>query len=68
MTDDGLAHLRELKNLEELDLQGISVSKKGLFQIAALPKLRHLLLEKDDIEDAREFAAAMPRCKIELTR
>ncbi len=38
--DDGLPYLKNLKNLETLDLSGTKVSDAGLLSLAELPKLK----------------------------
>ena len=40
LTDEGLSHLRELANLETLDLEWSAVTNRGLTLVASLPALR----------------------------
>ena len=44
---DGLARLKALRNLTELDLQGDGVPGAGLYHLAELPSLTQLLLAMD---------------------
>ena len=44
MTDLGLAKLRKLKKLQQLDLSGLAITPAGLKTLAGLPDLRRLSL------------------------
>ena len=52
VTDAGLAHLKELTNLETLDLEATKVTDAGLVHLEGLTGLENLVLEGTQIGDA----------------
>ena len=52
ITNVGLAHIKELKNLERLDLSGVNITDAGLANLADLNKLQFLELFRTPISDA----------------
>jgi hypothetical protein len=52
VTDDGVAHLRDLPALEHLDLSGTLVTDAGLAVLRDLPALTHLSLAWTRVTDA----------------
>ena len=52
ITDGGLAHLRELPNLKELDLRGTPITDAGLMLLGGLHQLRSLCLRHCRVSDA----------------
>lgn len=64
ITDEGLVHLKGLKNLEDLDLQGAGVTTAGLEHLRGLKKLKELWAPVDDVSSLQ---AALPKCQINST-
>jgi hypothetical protein len=66
ITDEGVAHLKGLKNLEVFDVQNTRVTVEGLEQLRGLPKLREIWLSVTGIteEGMDRLKAAMPNLKI----
>jgi Leucine-rich repeat (LRR) protein len=61
ITDDGLAHLRDWKQLEVLNLRGTRVTSKVFEHLAHLTALRHLDLAFTQIDDdGFEHLASLP--------
>lgn len=52
ITDEGMAHLRSLVNLEELDLGGTLVTDRSVDFIRSFPKLRHLSIDRTRISSS----------------
>lgn len=52
ITDVGLAHIKEFRNLERLDLSGVNITDAGLEHLANLDKLQFLELFRTPISDA----------------
>jgi len=51
ITDAGLAHLAQLKDLESLDLEATPVSDAGIEKLADLPRLRSVTLNRTSVTD-----------------
>ena len=64
VTDAGIVHLENLKQLRELYLGRTKISDVGLAHLMALTKLRHLTLHHTMVTRAgkKRFKAAVPRC------
>ena len=66
MTDAGLAHLKDIKGLEHLHLNGLKVTDAGLERLRELKNLTHLQVQKTRVaKGVAAFHAAVPGCKIE---
>ena len=67
VTDEGLAHLKGLNSLKELDLGGTSISDDGLVHLKGLKKLEGLFLGGNLVspEGIADLKKALPNCKIE---
>ena len=66
MTDAGLAHLKGLTNLQELDLNSTDVSDAGLVHLEALTGLKQLGLvgTKVTITGVQRLRKALPKSVI----
>lgn len=64
--DEGLAGLTGLKNLDNLSVEGASVTDAGLAHLAKLPRLRRLNLNRTSVTPAGigKLQQALPRCQI----
>ena len=65
ITDDGLAHLRNLTELDTLEAQNSQVTNAGLSHLTRIKKLRWLILDSTSVTDAAELQAILPQCKIQ---
>ena len=65
--DEGLAHLKGLSSLKELDLGGTSISDDGLVHLKGLKNLKELFLGGNLVfpEGIAELRKTLPNCKIE---
>ena len=52
ITDAGLAHLGQLKNIRKLDLRGTRITDAGLEHLSGLTELLELVLAKTETTDA----------------
>ena len=52
ITDSGLAHLKELRNLKVLLLRGNDIPDAGVEQLKSLPKLEQLELQNTNVTEA----------------
>lgn len=68
ITDSGLAHVRELRRLRTLYLDGRGVSAPGLSQLSPLTQLETLSLQGTRITRGaiRQTKTALPQCRFEL--
>jgi hypothetical protein len=66
VSDAGLAHLRELKNLTFFDLRNTQVTDAGLADLAGLDQLTALNLANTKVtaRGIEGLAKALPKCKI----
>lgn len=67
ITDEGLAHLRELRVLKTIDLGGCTaLTDAGLEQLKSLAGLKRLYVDGTQVTDAgvRDFVASVPDCEI----
>ncbi len=67
ITDEGLAQLANLTELDTLELQHSQVTNDGLPHLAKLKKLRWLILDSTPVTDASALQAALPQCKIQYS-
>ncbi len=67
VSDAGLVHFKDCKNLTVLHLDNTQVSDACLDRLADYPKLTHLFITKTAITEAgvKKLSAAFPGCKIE---
>lgn len=67
MTDAGLAHIRELTNLQALDLAGTQVSDDGLAYLRGLKNLQFLYLSGTQVTDdkVRQLQDDLPECQMD---
>jgi len=66
ITDAGLAHLKELKGLQYLDVSTTEVTDAGVLQLVSLKQLRVLLVPKRISEQTRDrLRAAIPGLRFE---
>ena len=67
VSDDGLSHLKGLKDLKQLSLTNTKVTDAGLTHLVGLAKLDKLLLKGTRVTPASVAALqkALPNCKIE---
>jgi hypothetical protein len=67
VTDAGLEHLKDLKELEELNLMGQKITDAGLQHLQGLKQLRVLYLGQSRVTPAGEAAlkAKLPKLKFE---
>ena len=49
--DEGIAHLRGLRNLRDLDIRRTSVTNSGLFRLKDLPNLAGIFLGQTLVDD-----------------
>src|SRR5262249_6857234 len=64
ITDDGVAHLRTLRNLESIHLSDSKVTDKAIEYLSEIPSLEELSMQNNDFTDkALEFARRLPRLK-----
>ena len=68
LTDQGLAHLSGLRNLDELVIQGSRITDEGLGHLRGLTKLKQLWLVNTGASQAgvQRLRAALPNCEITL--
>lgn len=52
VTDEGLAHVGEMKNLERIDLSNTDVTDSGMAYLSGLPRLKYLNLHGTQVSDA----------------
>jgi Leucine-rich repeat (LRR) protein len=52
VSDEGLAHLKDLIQLTSLDLSGTNITDAGLVHLQTMQRLQHLKLERTKITDA----------------
>lgn len=66
ITDGGLVHLANLKNLQSLSLQNTEVTDAGLVHLRGLTKLKEIAVRGTRIteEGIARFKAAMPKVRI----
>jgi len=66
ISDDGLRHLKRLRNLEHLRLSSTVVSDRGLEHLKGIKTLREIELTDTDVTDqgVAELRRALPMCKI----
>ena len=64
ITDEGLAHLKELENLTLLDLQETQITSQGLKNLEGLKNLKDLWLSGSGVTSTSEIQKALPNCKI----
>ena len=62
-----MKELRELTNLEKLDLHGTQITDAGLEHLRKLNRLQRLILAGTDVTDegAKRLEAAFPKLEIE---
>ena len=67
LTDNGLASLTKLPELNQLALGSMPLSDAGVAQFADCPNLKHLGLTETRVTEAgvKKLSAAFPGCKIE---
>jgi hypothetical protein len=66
VTEAGLAHLKNLKQLELLSLHGIKIGGTGIRHLKAMKRLRILTLSHKSVTDAgvQALQEALPRLTI----
>ena len=66
MTDAGLVHLRDMKQLRSLDLSGTALSDAGLERLGEFKQLTSLSLLKTKVtaEGVKKLTAGLPACQI----
>jgi hypothetical protein len=68
LTNECIAHLCKLSNLNELQIHGTSINHDGLQALPQLKNLRDLCIESENCSNSFEIANAlslrMPRCRI----
>ena len=66
ITDAGLAHLKNLTNLNYLNLYGTAVTDSGLEHLKGLRKLKHLYVWQTKVTEAgvKNLKAALPGLEI----
>ncbi len=65
ITEEGLAYLKELPKLEDLELRGLRIGEVGLDHLAKLRNLRYLRLYYLKVDQVAKLHKALPHCKIE---
>ena len=66
VTDKGMVHLKNLTNLQRLNLNGTKITDEGLIHLKKLANLQTLFLSRTNITDAgvADLQMALPNCKI----
>ena len=66
MTDAGMADLKGLTNLQQLNLDGTQVTDAGLVHLKGMPQLQFLGLPNTKLTNAGivELQQALPKCEI----
>jgi Leucine-rich repeat (LRR) protein len=66
ITDAGIAHLKGLKNLQNLDIAGTSATKSCVKTLVELPKLRSLRISSSAVTnlDLVEIGKQLPKCHV----
>ena len=66
ITDAGLAHLKGLVTMKELDLDGCEITDAGLVHLKGLSNLKKVILSVTKITDAgvKSLQKSLPGCKI----
>ena len=68
ITDDGMAYIKQLSQLEQLNLYGTNISDEGLIQLTSLKNLSQIYLWKTKVtmSGIEQFKKIHPKVTIEI--